>query len=120
VGARVPDLFLDLGVIALALIVYGALFTLLGVLLRRPLIPGLLFLFGWELLANLPGYLPRLTVTVWLRSLLRHRPAQEGFSELFVQVLPADQSLVVLAGMAVSFMAAAFWIFSSREYVMEQ
>jgi ABC-2 type transport system permease protein len=120
VGARVPDLFRDLGVIALALVVYGALFTLLGVLMRRPLVPGLLFLFGWELVANLPGHMPRLTVTAWLRSLLRHRPAQEGLSELFVQVLPAGQGLVVLGVMAVSFMALAFWIFSFREYVMEQ
>jgi ABC-2 type transport system permease protein len=120
VGGRVPDLFRDLGVIVLALVVYGALFTLLGVLLRRPLIPGLLFLFGWELVANLPGYMPRFTVTAWLRSLLGHRPAQEGLAELFVQVLPADQGLLVLGGMAVAFMAASFWIFSSREYVMEQ
>ena len=34
-----------------------------GVLLRRPVIPGLLFLFVWELVANLPGYLPRFTLT---------------------------------------------------------
>ena len=62
-GASVPDLFRDLGVVALTLLVYGALFTLLGVLLRRPVIPGLLFLIGWELMANLPGYLPRFTLT---------------------------------------------------------
>ena len=37
------------------LVAYGAFFALLGVLLKRPVIPGLLFLFGWELLANLPG-----------------------------------------------------------------
>ena len=40
---------------ALGLVVYGAFFTLLGVVLRRPVIPGLLFLFVWELVANLPG-----------------------------------------------------------------
>ena len=62
-GASVPDLFRDLGVVTLTLVAYGALFTLLGVMLRRPVIPGLIFLFGWELLANLPGYLPRLTLT---------------------------------------------------------
>ena len=27
----------------------------MGVLLKRPVIPGLIFLYGWELLANLPG-----------------------------------------------------------------
>src|SRR4029450_4622958 len=62
-SAAVPDLFRDLGVLALTLLVYGAFFTLLGVVLRRPLIPALLFLYGWELVALLPGYMPRLNIT---------------------------------------------------------
>ena len=120
IGAAVPDLFRDLGVMALALAVYGAFFTLLGVSLRRPVIPGLLFLFVWELGANLPGYLPRVTITGWLRSLIRHRPAHEGVADMFGQVLPAALSLEVLTGMLIAFLAAAIWIFSTREYVMEQ
>jgi ABC-2 type transport system permease protein len=119
-GAAVPDLLRDLGVAALALLAYGALFTLLGVLLRRPVIPGLLFLFGWELLANLPGYLPRLTLTAWLRSLIHHRPAQEGLSELFAQVQPTGLSLAVLSVATAVFLAAATFVFSEREYVLEQ
>ncbi len=120
IGAAAPDLFRDLGAIALTLVAYGALFTLLGVLLRRPMIPGLLFLFVWELLANLPGYLPRFTLSAWVRSLIRHRPAEEGISGLFAQVLPWDLSLIVLFGATLVFLGLAFWIFSGREYVMEQ
>ena len=120
IGAAVPDLFRDAGVVALGLAVYGAFFTFLGVALRRPLIPGLLFLFVWELAANLPGYLPRLTITAWLRSLIRHRPAHEGVSEIFGQVLPAGLSLEVLTGMLIIFLTGSVWIFSTREYVMEQ
>ena len=120
IGAAVPDLFRDLGVMALALAVYGAFFTFLGVSLRRPVIPGLLFLFVWELAANLPGYLPRVTITAWLRSLVRHRPAQEGVADMFGQVLPLALSLEVLAVMLVAFLAGSIWIFSTREYVMEQ
>ena len=97
-GPAAADLLRDLGVMLLTLVVYGALFALLGVLLKRPVIPGLLFLYGWELLANLPGYLPRLTLTAWLRSLVPHRPAEEGLAGLFQQVLPADQALAVLLG----------------------
>jgi len=119
-GASVPDLFRDLGVVALTLLVYGALFTLLGVLLRRPVIPGLLFLFGWELMANLPGYLPRFTLTAWLRSLIHHRPAQEGIADLFGQVLPTGQSLIVIVVSSVVFLAAAAWVFSQKEYVLDQ
>jgi ABC-2 type transport system permease protein len=119
-GPAVPDLFRDLGVLALTLVVYGALFTLLGVLLRRPVIPGLLFLFVWELIVNLPGYLPRFTITAWLRSLVSHRPAEEGLAALFGQILPADLSLGVLLGLTALFLGLALWIFSTREYVMQQ
>jgi ABC-type transport system involved in multi-copper enzyme maturation permease subunit len=119
-GPAAVDLLRDLGVMLLTLVVYGALFGLLGVLLKRPVIPGLMFLYGWELLANLPGYMPRLTLTAWLRSLVRHRPAEQGLSGLFQQVLPADQALLVLITVTIVLLGAAGWIFSRREYVLDQ
>ncbi len=119
-GGRVPDLFRDLGVLGLTLLVYGSLFTLLGVLLKRPMIPGLLFLFVWELLANLPGYLPRFTLTAWVRSLIRYQPAGEEMAEMFGEVLPTGLSLGVVGGATFAFLAGAAWIFSRREYVLEQ
>jgi ABC-type transport system involved in multi-copper enzyme maturation permease subunit len=105
---------------ALALLAYGALFTFVGVLLRRPVIPGLVFIFIWELVAYLPGYMPRFTLTAWLQSLIRHRPAQDDLSGLFGQVLPAGLSLQVLTVTTAVFLAASLWIFSRREYVIEQ
>jgi ABC-2 type transport system permease protein len=120
VGPSVGDLFRDVGVAALTLVAYGALFALLGVLLKRPVIPGLFFLYGWELMANLPGYLPRFTLTAWLRSLIHHRPAEEGLAGLFQQVLPVGPALAVLVVASAAFLAAAAWIFSTREYVLEQ
>jgi ABC-2 type transport system permease protein len=120
VSAGAADLVRDLGVLALALLAYGALFTLMGVLLKRPLLPGLLFLYGWEMLANLPGWAPRFTLTAWLRSLLRHRPAGEGIGEAFAQVLPAALALVVLSAIIVVCLALAAWIFTRRQYVLEQ
>jgi len=120
-GGAVPDLLRDLGVVALALLAYGAVFTLLGVFLKRPVIPGLLFIFVWELfLPSFPGYIPRVTLTAYLRSLVRHRPAQEGVSEIFAQVLPTALCLEVLVGTVVVGLAASAWIFSTREYVMDQ
>ena len=119
-GAYVPHLFQDMGVLALTLLAYGALFTLMGVLLRRPMILGLLFLFVWELMANLPGYMPRLTLTAYLRSLVSYRPAQEGFAEIFGQVLPTALCLEVVGVASVFFLAGAAWIFSQREFVLDQ
>jgi ABC-2 type transport system permease protein len=120
VGAAAGDLFRDLAVVTLTLLVYGALFALAGVVLKRPVIPGLMFLYGWELLANLPGYLPRLTLTAWLRSLVTHRPAQEGLAGLFEQVLPGTQAVGVLVVATAVFLFAAARVFASREYVLEQ
>jgi ABC-2 type transport system permease protein len=120
IGALVPELFRDMGVIILTLVVYGAFFTLMGVLLRRPVIPGLLFLFVWELLANAPGYLPRFTITAYLRSLIHHHPPDEGLAEIFAQVLPTALCLEAVGGMIVVFLAGAAWIFSTREYVLDQ
>ena len=120
VGALVPELFRDMGVVVLTLVTYGAFFTLLGVLLRRPVIPGLLFLFVWELLANAPGYLPRFTITAYLRSLIHHRPPDEGLAEIFAQVLPTALCLEAVGAMIVVFLAGAAWIFSTREYVLDQ
>jgi ABC-2 type transport system permease protein len=119
-GTAAGDLLRDLGVMLLTLVVYGALFGLLGVLLKRPVIPGLAFLYGWELLANVPGYMPRFTLTAWLRSLVPYRPAEEGLAGLFQQVLPADQALVILVLESLLFLGAAAWIFSEREYVLDQ
>jgi len=58
-----------LGVLALGLGAYGAVFLWAGVLFKRPLIGGLLFVFGWEQLAAiLPGYMGRLTISHYLQA----------------------------------------------------
>lgn len=120
-GSAVPDLFRDLGVIALALIVYGAFFTLLGVLLRRPTVLGLLFIFVWErAVSRLPGYTPRFALVTYLRSLVTHRPPEQGFGGMFLQILPTGVSLFVLLAATAVFLGAALWIFARREYVLEQ
>jgi ABC-2 type transport system permease protein len=119
-AASAPDLFRDLGAVTLTLVSYGALFALAGVVLRRPVIPGLLFLFGWELIANLPGYMPRLTVTAYLRSLVHYHPPPEGLFPVVAETLPWATCVGTLLGASVLFLGAAVWIFSRREYVLEQ
>jgi len=110
----------DLGVMALTLLVYGALFALLGVLLRRPLIPGLIFLYAWELLVYAPGTLPRLTLTAWFRSLLPYRIPSEGLQAVLASDFHTGESLLVVAGVTLVALGTAVAVFTSREYVMEQ
>src|SRR5207249_4424228 len=58
-----PDLLADLGMLAAGLTAYGAVFALVGARMKRPLVVGLVFAFGWEPGVLLfPGYLKRLTV----------------------------------------------------------
>jgi len=114
-----PDLVRDLGVVALALLAYGALFAFIGVLLRWPLITGLLFLYGWEWLSQAPGWAPRVTLRAWLASLHRHHAVGEGLSQVS-QALPVVPGLIVLVVSSILFVSLAGWIFSQRQYVLDQ
>ncbi len=74
IGATFPLLLTDLGILALGLAVYGAVFALIGALVPRPLVAGLVLVFGWEQVALLvPGYLRRFTVAHYLQSLVPTR-----------------------------------------------
>ena len=118
-GFGAPDLVQDLGACALTLFTYGGAFALLGVSLKRPLIPGLLFLFVWEgFVANFPGDAPNYTLTAYARSLIRHRPAEEGLAELFSKFFGVGESVLVLGIVGVVCLVLAAWIFSRREYVI--
>lgn len=118
-GFGATDLVQDLLACALTLFTYGGVFALLGVSLKRPLIPGLLFLFVWEgFVANFPGDAPNYTLTAYARSLIRHRPSEEGLAELFSKFFPVGESVLVLGIVGVVSLALAIWIFSRREYVI--
>jgi len=114
----------DLGVTALVLAVYTALFTLMATLLRRPMLPGLLFLFGWEFLANFPGDLPRLTITGWVRALVPYRVPEQDFGLLAQLLSPTPlgttAALVVLPTVAAVCLALAALGFSRREFILSQ
>ena len=47
-GGSFIDLLKDLALLALGLAVYGALFAFVGAKFKRPLLIGLIFIFGWE------------------------------------------------------------------------
>jgi ABC-type transport system involved in multi-copper enzyme maturation permease subunit len=118
-AASAPDLFRDMGVFVLAILSYGALFTLFGSVLTRPVIPGLLYLFVWESLASrLPGYMPRFTLAAPLRSLVHHRPPDEGLLPLFGEVIPWGECLLALLLSTLVALLLSAWIFSRREYAV--
>src|SRR5687767_8916357 len=86
----------DLGLLAAGIAAYGALFALVGAVLKRPLVVGLIFAFGWEQLAMLmPGYLRRFTVAYYLQALVPHAmPAEGGVTSLLQSVFSETPSAI--------------------------
>ena len=125
IGESFPLLASDLAMIAVGLTAYGAVFALVGTRLRRPLIAGLVFAFGWEPGVLLfPGYLKRLTVAYYLQALVTHEMPQDSTVAVLMQVfheVPAiGTSLLALALIVVLTLWLASRAVEEREYVLEQ
>ena len=128
IGASFPILVTDVGLLGLGLAVYGALFALIGAWLKRPLLTGLVFVFGWEPVATMvPGYMKNLTVAYYLQGLVPHAVPQEGATSLlrmalqvFQTPLPFWMNIVTLVAIWVVALLAAVWVVEHREYVLEQ
>jgi ABC-type transport system involved in multi-copper enzyme maturation permease subunit len=124
-AATFPALVKDLGILMLGLAVYGALFTFVGAWFKRPVLTGLVFLFGWEQAALVfPGSFKKFTVAHYLQALVPHTMPQEGLASLLQSVFrdaPAiSTSLVVLVLVTVCALYLAMRTVERREYVLEQ
>src|SRR5262249_7116384 len=121
-GTFVP-LLQDLGILAMGLAVYGAIFLLAGAALKRPLVAGLVFAFGWEQIAQvLPGYVRYLTVAYHLRALVP-QPTTDDNLTLVPSALDSSSvavNLFWLALVAVVAVILAMRTVERREYVLEQ
>ena len=120
----VTALIKDLGALALALAVYGALFGLIGAVVRRPLVVGLVFVFGWEQLATaLPGYLGRATVAHYVQALVPHAAPAGAAMPLFQAIADLPSAMTAVSFLFIEmclFLALAVRVVSTREYVLEQ
>ena len=118
-------LLIDLGIMTLGLAAYGALFALVGTLLKRPLVVGLVFAFGWEQLAMLmPGYLRRFTLAYYLQGLVPHAMPTDGVASLiqavFTETPAATTCLFWLAFAIIVSLFLGRRTIERREYVLEQ
>jgi ABC-type Na+ efflux pump permease subunit len=125
IGQGFPLLLIDMALLGLGLLVYGAVFALVGARLKRPLVIGLVFAFGWEQLALLvPGYLRRLTVAYYLQALVPHAMPQDdtmtAIQSLFAERPSTATSLFWLAVILVACLGLAVRTVARREYVLEQ
>jgi len=124
-GGSFIDLLKDLLLLALGLAVYGAVFSFIGSAFKRPLLVGLIFIFGWEQAAlAFPGYLKKFTVAYYLQALVPHAMPNDGVVSL-IQGLFRDtpsliSSLFWLALIWAVFLGISASAVERKEYVLEQ
>ena len=124
-GGSFVDLLKDLSLLALGLAVYGAVFAFIGSTFRRPLLVGLIFIFGWEQAAlAFPGYLKKFTVAYYLQSLVPHAMPSDGVVSL-IQGIFRDTPSMIASLFWLALIWAVFLGFSAsaverKEYVLDQ
>jgi ABC-type transport system involved in multi-copper enzyme maturation permease subunit len=124
-GGSFIDLLKDLSLLALGLAVYGAVFAFIGSAFKRPLLVGLIFIFGWEQAAlAFPGYLKKFTVAYYLQALVPHTMPSDGVMNL-IQGLFRDTPSLIASLFWLALIWAVFLGFSAsaverKEYVLEQ
>jgi len=124
-GESFPALVEDLAMLAVGLAAYGALFAFVGARMKRPLVTGLVFAFGWEPAVLLfPGYLKRLTVAYYLQALVPHAMPSDSAISVLMQVFHDVPSVAVSVISLAIIIAATLWsagrTVETREYVLEQ
>jgi ABC-2 type transport system permease protein len=125
IGAAFPSLAADLGMLVVGLAAYGAVFALVGTRLKRPLVVGLVFAFGWEPAVLLfPGYLKRLSVAYYLQALVTHEMPQDSAVSVLLQIFHEVPSVAVSLMALGGIVAVSLWLagraVEEREYILEQ
>jgi ABC-2 type transport system permease protein len=124
-GGSFLDLLKDLALLSLGLAVYGAVFAFVGAKFKRPLLVGLVFIFGWEQAAlAFPGYLKKFTVAYYLQGLVPHAMPSDNTLSMIQGIFRESpglwSSLFWLGVILTLFLTLASWIVERREYVLEQ
>lgn len=122
--------FLEVAVVLLlGVLVYVPLFGALGASIRKPVLAGLLFAFGWEnFMAYMPTRIRLLTVVTYLHNLFPRSSrviAEDGVNEIFryldsVVRLSATVSVTVLLAMFLVFTGLTVSLLYLKEYRLEQ
>jgi ABC-type transport system involved in multi-copper enzyme maturation permease subunit len=119
---HVDDFLRFWGAGLLALITYMALFTLLGTVMKKSLIFGLFFIFGWEnVVQYFPGTTQKFTVIHYIKSLLPYAHEKNAFLRILLARLepssPAE-AITILLILTVVVLAAASYVFQNKEYII--
>ena len=113
------ELGLFVGTALLALLCYSALFTAVGAFMKKSILLGLFFVFGWESVVQyFPGVTQKFTIVHWIKSLLPVPPGGNSFLVFQLQPSPPLQSVLTLLVLGGLFLALAILIFERKEYIL--
>jgi ABC-type transport system involved in multi-copper enzyme maturation permease subunit len=116
IGSRFGCLFRDLWVAALGVLAYNGAFSLAGTVLRRPLLIGLFFIFGWQAVATfVPGAVRYVTIAHYLHSLMPHRGFEGGLARLIGDRSSPLASVAALIAIAAATHVLAIRVFQRKE-----
>lgn len=128
-GGNISSLLQCEGVMMLGLAAYLPFFAVIGGIMKRPVLVGLLLVFGWErLVALLPGNIKLLTIVHYLHVLYPAGTAGRGGdirSALFDTAMPATEvsnflAVLILLAITALFTTLAMALLQIKEYRLEQ
>lgn len=108
-------------VLILGLICYTSFFTFIGTFLKKSVLFGLVFSFGWEnVIQYFPGSTQRFAIVHYLKSLLPF-PSGGRFSFLLFRLEPTSPGVAVVMLFLITgvFLGLACLFFSQKEYILE-
>jgi len=111
----------DVSVLILGIICYSAFFTFIGTFIKRSILFGLIFSFGWEnVIQYFPGSTQRFTIAHYLKSLLPSASSTR-FSFLLFRLEPTSPRVAVLILIILTaiFLAIACLLFTVKDYILE-
>jgi hypothetical protein len=111
----------DVGIVFLAILTYGAFFSLIGAWVKHPVLVGLVYAFGWEgIVSYVPGFTRKLTITHYIQSISPHADTAGAIAMMIGDRTPPLESVITLMLLALFFLATASLVLREREYVLEQ
>ncbi len=117
IGNNIGLLLNFMGIFVLAVVSYGAIFILFGLLFKRPMLISFVFMFVWEdFLASLPLIINQITIRHYLESISFH---VIKMGETKNVEIPADltTSIGVLIGAALFFLIFAILVAKNKDFV---
>jgi len=104
----------------LAVLAYSALFLLISSMVKKTILIGIFFIFGWEKAMQLfPGITQKLSIIHWIKSLLPTKlPQKGGFLSFNLEPSSIVESLIALILISIVAIVLACYFFQSKEFLL--